>query len=268
MIEIFSKENKLVKHITKLSDDRKYRYKTRQFLIEGLRLVREAYITNAKISYAFVTREFYEKNTEFVDNISAITKECYIISPAIAKQISETQNPQGIFCVCDMSDNQLYASDIVPGGKYLVLSSLQDPGNMGTIIRTADAFSLTGIIISDDCVDIYSPKVIRSTMGSCFRVNLIISKKENMGDTIRALKNKDIKVYAAALSEKSKLVMDADMSGGCAFVIGNEGNGLEQEIIDCCTEPVIIPMNEKTQSLNAAIAASVLMWEMFKTSQI
>ena len=266
MIEIFSKENKLVKHITKLSNDRKYRYKTKQFLIEGLRLVREAYITNAKLSYAFVTREFYEKNKDFVDNIAGAAKECYIISPAIAKQISETQSPQGVFCVCEMRDNQLYASDIKSGGKYLVLCSLQDPGNMGTIIRTADAFSLDGVILSDDCVDIYSPKVIRSTMGSCFRVNLIISKKENMEDTIRALKNKEIKVYAAALSEKSRCVTEVNMDGGCAFVIGNEGNGLEKEIIDCCTEAVIIPMNEKTQSLNAAVAGSVLMWEMFKAT--
>ena len=265
MIEIFSKENKLVKHITKLSSDKKYRYKTREFLIEGLRLVREAYITNASISYAFVTREFYEKNNEFVDHLASACKECYIISSALSKQISETKSPQGIFAVCSMDDNSLYKDDLKENGKYLILCSLQDPGNLGTIIRTADAFSIDALILSDDCVDIYSPKVIRSAMGSSFRVKTIISKKENMPDTIRALKNKGLRVYAATLSDDSQSLAEIEFSSGCAVCIGNEGNGLEEDIISNCSSSVIIPMNDKTESLNAGVASAIFMWEMFKS---
>lgn len=264
MIEIFSKDNKLVKHVTKLCDDRKYRYKTRQFIIEGLRLVREAYICNADMEYAFVTRDFYEKNSGFVDNISACLKECYIINDTLAKKISDTQNPQGIFCICNMNDNNLYTSDINSDGKYVILNSLQDPGNVGTIIRSADAFCVSAVIVSEDCADIYSPKVIRSTMGSCFRVKSIICKKENICDTIRALKNKNIKVYATNLDKNSKDIREVTLGKGSCIVTGNEGNGLPQDVIDVCDGSVIIPMNDKTESLNASIATAICIWEMFR----
>ena len=145
------------------------------------------------------------------------------------------------------------------GAHILVLDNLQDPGNLGTIFRTAEAAGVTGIILSRDCVDIYNPKVIRSTMGAVFRVPFLYA--EDLQGTIGELKREGIKVYAAHLKGR-KAYDQEDYREGCAFLIGNEGNGLRDEIAECADHYVIIPMLGRAESLNAAVAAAVLMFEV------
>ena len=141
----------------------------------------------------------------------------------------------------------------------MVLDNLQDPGNLGTIFRTAEAAGVTGIVMSRDCVDIYNPKTIRSTMGAIYRMPFLIA--EDLPEMIRQLKKKKIGVYAAHLDGKNTYDQE-NYAGGCAFLIGNEGNGLRQEVADCADTWIRIPMAGQVESLNAAVASAVLMFEV------
>ena len=253
--EITSKENKQVKNCTKLISSKKYRAEEKMFVAEGLRLCEDAIHSGLVPIQTFVTKEMLERSEKVLQQ----SQQVFVVSQEISAKMSDTQTPQGLFCIFSALDNAV-SVDTIKWQRVILLSSLQDPGNLGTIIRTSEAFGIDGLILSDDCPDLCSPKVLRSTMGGVFR--LPIKVVHSMEEEIHALRQNGFSVYAAALTRDSVPVTEIDLPQKAAMVIGNEGNGLTDSVMDACTGRVIIPMKGKAESLNAAIAASVLIWEM------
>jgi len=213
----------------------------------------------------FFTEQAEIKYGEDIKILAENSQSFYIVTEDIAKKISETQTPQGVFALIAMLDNKPNTAKIFNNGCFVLLNGLQDPGNIGTIIRTAAAFGIDGLFLSHDCPDIYSPKILRSTMGGVFKQPVFIA--ESITALISEMRRAGITVYAANLDKKSLKLGSVSFGAGTAVVIGNEGNGLPQSIIDACDKSVIIPMQGSTESLNAATAAAVLMWEMTKYKQ-
>lgn len=254
---ITSTSNIKIKRLVSLKRKRKLRDGEKVFLVEGLRMFRE--VPDGALLEVYVTQAFYDREKSLIEKKkrnSGVSME--ILADTVFEYVADTKTPQGILCVARQADS---GEESVSGGAnpfVLVLDNLQDPGNLGTIVRAAEAAGVTGILMSRDCVDIYNPKTIRSTMGSVFRVPFAYS--DDLAGSIRKLKEKKIKCYAAHL-EGACAYDKADYRGSSAVLIGNEGNGLRKEIAGCADQFVKIPMCGQVESLNAAVAASVLMFE-------
>lgn len=254
MKTIKSRENSIIKQYIKLSNSRKERKKLGKFVLEGFRIVTDAIGEGAPISEVLISESAYDKYSEKL--IGLKSAKLITISDELALKISSTENTQGIFAICNMSKNGPLR--VNSNGKYIVLHQVQDPGNVGMIIRTADALGLDGVMLCQSC-DFYSPKVIRSTMGSAFRVNHWIC--DDISFVLDTLKNKNIIIYSAVINSQND-VLKEDFCKGCAIVVGNEGNGLPQEVLDMCDKPITIKMNGNINSLNVAMASGIIMWKM------
>lgn len=252
-----SKDNPRIKRIRKLMTSKKDRNAESSFVLEGLRLVTDALKNGASVTEIFVTQKTYEKHSDALLGYSGIMT---FVSEELADRISDTDTTQGIFAVCSFPKPYGALPRLVRHGRYVVLSRLQDPGNMGMIIRTADALGLDGVILSQSC-DVFSPKTIRATMGSLFRIPVYHSVSED--DVFPALSEAEIPSFAAVVDGGTDAVC-ADFSRGGAVFIGNEGNGLSKETADRCSERITIKMNGSIESLNAAMAAGIIMWELMK----
>jgi TrmH family RNA methyltransferase len=260
---ITSNQNLLIKEIKAL-EIRKNREDKGLFIAEGLRFVEEAIKENALIDKIVVSNAFLESKSgsDIMGNIHNIGVSFLLVSDKIFKEISDTQSPQGILAVIRKKDAALLET-INGNNKIVMLESLQDPGNMGTIIRTADAAGMTGIILSKGCVDVYNRKVLRSTMGSIF--HLPIHQTHDFISTINQLKAKGIKVYAAHLDGSIDYYYMDDCQN-TAIIIGNEANGISDEAAKAADCLVRIPMSGKSESLNASVAAGILMYEVLRKS--
>lgn len=258
MKEILSKDNKLIKYIKKLQISPKFRREEGLFVAEGLRVCVEAALCKAPVEYVLVTENAISKHKEELAPLLRYTDEVYLTSDKAMSAACDTMSPQGVICVIKTLDNIIDLDTI--NNKYILLENVQDPSNLGTVLRTADALGLNGVIMTDDCCDVYSPKVCRGAMGALFRVPLMIT--DSAPDFIREFNNKG-KSFAAVVRNADS-VCDADFSGNCLIAIGNEGNGLTNETIEACSERITIKMCNNAESLNAAIAAGILMWEMIK----
>ncbi|HOV25979.1 MAG TPA: 23S rRNA (guanosine(2251)-2'-O)-methyltransferase RlmB [Pseudobacteroides sp.] len=260
---ITSNQNLLIKEIKGL-ELRKNREEKGLFIAEGLRFVEESVKEKALIDKIVVSNTFLEGKSamDIMDRIRNMGLPCYVVSDKIFKEISDTQTPQGILAVIKKKD-ALIGDIIKSSNKIVMLESLQDPGNMGTIIRTADAAGMTGIILSKGCVDVYNRKVLRSTMGSIF--HLPIHRTDDFIGTIKELKAKGIKVYASHL-EGSINYYDIDECQNTAVIIGNEANGISDEAAMAADCLIKIPMPGKAESLNASVAAGILMYEILRKS--
>lgn len=255
---ITSTSNARVKRLVNLRKKRKARDEERVFLVEGIRMFREVPVD--KLREVYVSESFYKKEKETIEKVLAeggVRAE--LVSDTVFSHISDTKTPQGILCVVQQMDHML--EQMLQGEQrhLLVLDNLQDPGNLGTIVRTAEGAGVNGIIMSADCVDIYNPKTIRSTMGSVYRMPFCYA--EELPKAIEKIKQAGIHTYAAHLLGEHDYDQE-DYRGSCAFFIGNEGNGLREEIAKAAQTYVKIPMSGQVESLNAAIAASVLMFEV------
>ena len=253
---ITSTGNQRVKELVQLQKKSRIRNKEGVFIAEGLRIVRE--MPAERIKSLYVSESWWKKHKKETDGLG---KKVEIFSDAVFAYVSDTKTPQGILAVVRQME---YGFADITGEKkekkahILVLDNLQDPGNLGTIFRTAEAAGATGILLSSDCVDIYNPKVIRSTMGAICRIPFYYA--EDLSAEIAKIKEKKIHVYAAHLNGR-RFYDEEDYTRPCAFLIGNEGNGLRKEVADCADCQVRIPMEGKAESLNAAVAAAVLMFE-------
>lgn len=255
--------NKQIKELVTWNRKSKARKEDGVFLVEGTKMFLEAPIN--RIRKIFVSESFFatetSKTTECLEKMNTIGYET--VPEDTFKKISDTKTPQGILCVMDRMEYTL--DDLLKKEKptLMVLEDLQDPGNLGTIMRTGEGAGIDGVILSKGCVDIYNPKTIRSTMGSLYRVPFLFT--EDLHETILALKHKGISFYAAHL-KGARLYDEVDYTraGGIGFLIGNEGNGLKEETADLADSYIRIPMEGKVESLNAAIAASVLMYEAYR----
>ena len=233
------------------------------FLVEGLRSVDELIKSTAfGVEWLFIEQSLLETDARlrayFEKRLPADTR-VYRVSKDIFKKVSDTETPQGVLAVVRRTGDTV--EDILKRSEnplICVVENLQDPGNAGTIMRTADAAGAAGVIATKGTVDFYSPKVVRSTMGSL--LHLPIVQGADLARTVEELKANGIRVFAAALGA-TKYHFEADFTGPCAILIGNEGNGLTEEAIALADEKIIIPMPGSAESLNAAMAAGVVMFE-------
>lgn len=263
MIEINSKDNQTVKDTAKLKLSSKARKEQRKFFIEGARLCEDAVISNVAIKSLFYTNEAKEKFSDIIKKIAEKAENIYLVSDEVATKMSDTVHTQGIFCVCDMPETDLFFEN--PGsGRFVALEDIQDPSNMGTILRTAEALGFNGVIVSAGCCDVYNSKVIRGSMGAIFRLPVYVA--ENFPEQIRKLRSGGLRPLAAVPDSDASKITAIRFFKGVVMCIGNEGNGLTEETIAACGERVTIPMTGTAESLNAAIAASILMWEMVRSN--
>lgn len=225
-------------------------------MAEGIRLVSE--MKKEDLIGVYVSESWWRTHQRLADKMEPAPE---ILSDCVFAHVSDTKTPQGIMGVVR---RRVYGFADVTGetqkkqAHIVILSNLQDPGNVGTIFRTAEAAGVTGIILSRDCVDVYNPKVVRSTMGAILRVPFYYT--DDLPGEIKRIRKERIKVYAADLVD-SRDYDQEDYIHGSAFLIGNEGNGLEREIADLADSRIRIPMQGEIESLNAAVAASILMFE-------
>ena len=256
---ITSKDNPTIKLYQKLSSSKKERLQYGLFVLEGLRIVLDALREESGITQLILTEKAHERFGEELLQADLRNTRTIVISNELGNRIASTESTQGVFAMCRIPLQRKVQSILRDGGKYLVLFGLQDPGNVGMMIRTADALGIDGVILSGSC-DLYSPKVIRSTMGSVFRMNIAV---ENDTETLFAELGQAGAVTSAAVIDKDAVpVTECDFTGTQAVFIGNEGNGLPAVTAQRCTRRVIIPMHGNINSLNAAMAAGILMWEL------
>ncbi|MBQ9658226.1 MAG: RNA methyltransferase [Clostridia bacterium] len=252
---ISSKDNEIVKHVKKLSE-KKYRDQMQEYLIEGIKLIEEAIQEKAVISKIIICEEC-TKNLEISKNLMyEIAKyECIYVTEKIFKSLSQVTNPQGILAIIKKEPEKLkieYNDDII-----VALDDIQDPGNLGTILRTVDSVGLNQIIVTKGTADVYNPKVVRSTMGAIFRVKVI--EVEDLEESIKEMQKNGFKLMVTSL-QTDKTIYDVDYNKKI-IVIGNEANGVAQNIQKLANERVIIPMLGKTESLNASVATGIILYE-------
>ena len=248
---ISSKNNEIIKNIKKLKEKK---YRENKFIVEGERIVEEAIQENVEISVIVIEETFYN-NIEKQDLIKKAKKyNTLIVTDKVFLDISDVKTPQGILAVINKNENK----EIDKNTPYIMaLDNLQDPGNIGTIIRTLDSANIKQLIVSKGSVDAYSPKVVRSTMGAIFRVNVI--EVENLVETMQNLKNSGFEVVSTSL-ETDKSIYDISYNKK-VVIVGNEANGASKEILEMSDYKVKIPMLGKTESLNASVAASIMIYE-------
>lgn len=241
---ITSKENEIIKEIRKLKEKKYRKYK---FIVEGIKMLKEAIEENANIDLIVLKEGMkLDINISKYKNIEVTEK--------IFETLTDVVSPQGILAVINKNSNE----EIDLNSDYIIaLDGLQDPGNMGTIIRTADSANLKQIIVSKDSVDSYSPKVVRATMGAIYRVKII--EVENLLQTLKNLKNNKFEIVSTSL-EAEKSIYDI-IYNKKVVVIGNEANGISKDIIELSNYKVKIPMRGKTESLNASVAAGIMIYE-------
>lgn len=253
---ITSKDNEFVKHVKKLKE-KKYREEYGEFIVEGIKMLQEAISEQAKIKQIVVCEDCKNSGGIPQDLLYEIAKyDCVYVNEKAFTQMTDVSNPQGILAIIDKSGNKEAEIDF-KADLILVLDNIQDPGNMGTILRTADSINLKQILVSKGSSDVYNPKVVRSTMGAIFRVKVI--ECENLVKTIKELKKHKINVLATDL-KTDKSIYDVDYKKS-AVVIGNEANGVSSEILEVADQRIKIPMLGKTESLNAAVATSIILYE-------
>lgn len=256
---VSSKDNRLIKEWRSLCREAKERRNRGLFAIEGARLCGDALTSGIKPQTLLYTSEA-RQSYPVVERLIAAAAEVAEITPELARYMSDTQTPQGVFCTLQALDNRLSFDKIIPTGRYAVLEDIRDPGNLGTVIRTAEAFGLEGIILSAGCCDIYNPKVLRGSMGGVFRLPLLIT--EDLPGTLETLQERGMCAYACVVDTDARPVHTVGLGSGALCVIGNEGNGLTDEAVAACAHRVTIQMTGRAESLNASMAAGIVMWEM------
>ena len=246
MLTITSRENPQIKQVCGLLSAAKKRRKEGLFVCEGFTLLEEA------LRRGLQPKAVYCLESQ-AHRLPKLDCPCALVNQSVLEKLSDVPAPQGLVFTLPLPE----PGKTLSGSRFLALDSLRDPGNMGTILRTADAFGLDGVILLGDCVDVYSPKVVRSAMGSLFSTRLYAMTAEELKSQLDGM---DIPLYAATLAADSRPVTQLDLKRSCV-IIGNEAHGVSAETIACCTGSVIVPI-ESAESLNAGVAAGILMWEM------
>ena len=269
---ITSRNNALVKWAASLSD-KKYRNAEKSFIIEGEKLTFEALDASLPVTHLFVCASKWEKNAKrlksYEKNEKYANTSVICLSDGVFEKISSEKSPQGIISVLKYLDffnniDIIYKEEFFldPNEKALMLYSVRDPGNLGAIIRSAVAFGIKHIILSSDCADIYNSRTVRAAMGSLFKIR--ITTVSDFASLIGATIESGRRVFAAELTDNAVAVDKIGLNASDIFIIGNEGHGIDKSISALATGSVFIPICPETESLNASVAASVLMWEIGK----
>lgn len=255
-IEITSKDNPLIKLVSTLQTSAKQRKINKLFVLEGLRICDDAFQNNIRFDKLIVTKSFLEKHNEHIEKFKSVSENSYILRDDLFNKISDTNTPQGIIAVAQIP---YISPNLNTDGRYIALENISDPSNLGTIARTAEALGVSGIIVSLDSCDPYSPKSLRSSMGTLLRVPLYIA------DNIMEFINKsNLRSFACVVDKNAESITKIDFADGDVLLIGNEANGLTEETKSAAYKRVTIQMQGKAESLNAASAASIAMWEMLR----
>lgn len=251
MERITSRSNPLMAHIKKLASSASYRRECGEFVCDSPKLLQEALQWNAEVLCVVATGAVV---------LPALPKGVRQVEvpEELMTSVSPMKTPQGVLFTCRLPRTQL--PETLDGARYMVLDGVQDPGNVGTILRTADAFECDGLLLLDGCADPYSPKTVRASMGAIFRRSVWICTAQQMAQT---LKTSHIPLYGAALRDDTLDARAVDYSRA-ALAIGSEGRGLTEEVLSLCDQTIRIPMSPRCESLNAAIAATVLLWEAYR----
>ena len=258
---ITSKDNKRIKQIKKLISSASFRREEGLFTAEGLRLCSDALRSGAEVEAAYFSEDFLERQPDFVGRVRGAVSDCFSVRSSIFSALCDTKTPQGVLFVIKTLDKTPDFDKMNKNGRIVALENIQDPTNLGTILRSAEAFGVDGVVLSRDCCDIYAPKVIRGSMGAVFRQPFWI-----VGDLAAFIRgfNRIGTSYAAVLDRDSVPLGECDFSGAVLCTVGNEGNGLTDAVTGACSHKVFIPMKGGAESLNASAAASILIWEMIK----
>ncbi len=259
---ITSKDNRLVKEWRALNEQARQRRKTGLFAIEGARLCGDALASGLTLTAVLYTAAARETYAAVVESLIAAADESAEISASLAQGLGDTAHPQGVFCIAKSLDIRLSLDTIDNMGRYGVLEDIQDPGNLGTMIRTAEAFGLDGLVLSAGCCDVYNPKVLRASMGGVFRLPLAVA--DDLPTALVALQARGMTALACVVDADATPIQRVQTAGGSLCVIGNEGNGLTAETVAVCRQRVTIPMGGRAESLNASMAAGIVMWEMVR----
>lgn len=261
-IEITSKDNDAVKNAVRLMRSAKERRKAGRFIVEGVRLCEEALENAAVIAEVYYTEDCYLKNESLINQLCKCAENAYQITDEISQKISDTVTPQGLFVVGEILTNEINLQNTRPDGQFVLLESVQDPANVGSVFRTAEALGLSGVFLSGDSCDPYNPKAMRAAMGAIFRMPYLIS--ENPPELLADAKKLGMRPVAALPNGDATQITAMRFFKGVIMCVGNEGAGLSDDLISVCGERVTIPMNGRAESLNAATSAAILMWEMVR----
>ena len=267
-----SRKNPYIQHLRELAKDACSRRAAGEFICDSPKLLEEALLCGAELT-SVLWRKGKQENggRNYCADSGDSSAICGAALPddlRFAEGVREYMAEEELFAYASPMVNspgpvftvRIKEPDTdTPIGNAIVLENVQDPGNIGTVIRTANAFGIGAVILTGECADLYSPKTVRSTMGALFRQRVIRTDNEHL---LPLLKKHGLPLYGAVLSDRAKSILAADLSGGCAVAVGNEGRGLSGELRQLCEGELIIPMEPGTESLNAAVAAAVIMWEM------
>ena len=248
MERITSRANPLCTHLHKLAASVSYRRRSGEFLCDSPKLLEEALLWKADLRTVICTPQMA------LPPLPAKVR-CVQVPEDVMRSVSPAQTPQGVLAVCGLRLDPL--PERLSGKRYVVLDGVQDPGNVGTILRTADAFHADGLFLVNGCADLHNPKTVRASMGAVFRCPAWSCSVEEL-QTL--LVQSGLPLYGAALRENTADARTVD-DRRCALAIGSEGRGLSNAVLECCDRTILIPMNEHCESLNAAAAAAVLLWE-------
>lgn len=246
--DVTSVENKIYKQTKKLLT-RSERNKTKMFIAEGQRIVQDA-VQAGVAEYIFVSQSYDKAEFDL---------PAYRVSDKMFQALSDTETTQGILAVCKMSEHNI--ADI-SGDTLLICDGVSDPGNLGTLIRTAECSDVQGVVVLKGCVDPYSPKVVRSTMGSIFRMPVYFAQVQDMGEYLKDY------ALVATLLDGSKNLYDISFPQKTAVIVGNEAHGISKEVADMAQIRAFIPMCGKSESLNASVAGSVVMYEIYRQKRL
>ena len=249
MEHITSRHNPLMGHIRRLAGSAAYRWETGEFLCDSPKLLQEALLWQAEIT-AVVTISPLPQLPEHIRQVQ--------VPEDVMASISPVKTPQGVLFTCRLPQAPLPRS--LTGRRYVLLDGVQDPGNVGTILRTLDAFDADGLLLTGGCADPYGWKAVRSSMGAVFRRPIYSGTPEELA---ALLPRSGLPLYGAALREDTVDARQADYTR-CTLAIGSEGRGLSREVLNLCDQTIRIPMSDRCESLNAAIAAAVLLWESWR----
>ena len=274
---LVSRQNPTVKRICSLTE-KKNRRREGLFRFDGIKLLEEAVKDGLELVYVALRMPMGERTEERVQALlekGALDESVLLpVSEAVFEKMTEEKSPEGVLCVAKLPAelHQSPAADALgeltcQGEKLLILESVRDPGNLGTVLRSADALGIDRLILTEDCADLYHPRTVRAAMGALFRLPTLTVPTEELPRYIALLRETGRRLYAAALHTDALTVGELLLREGDGFVIGNEGHGLSEAVIAACDGAAVIPMREGAESLNAAAAAAVCIWETVRAQK-
>lgn len=262
MTVITSRDNPAVRRAARLMTSARERRRTGLIICEGARLCSDAAESGVQGEELFCTADAAEKYADYIKKILPHVAKAYEIPEDIARKLADTESTQGVFLVAGAPSVTNGLDTLKTTGQYVLLEGVQDPANVGAVFRTAEALGIDGIIMTESCASCFSPKALRAGMGAMFRIPVF--RTDDAPAELRAAAARNMRPMAAVPHADASDVTAVRFFRGAVMCIGNEGSGLTQALIDACPERVTIPMNGRAESLNAAAAAAILMWEMMR----